>query len=122
MYVPRDPLSSTFAALADPARRRILARLKEGDATVTELVADLDDAGYPMSQPAVSRHLKVLAEAGLIDRSQNAQWRSSSLRTQGLHEVHAWMQDYRAMWDASFARLDAHLEQMKNPTHTRKGT
>ena len=115
----RDPLSSIFSALADPARRRILARLKDGAATVTELVADLEAAGLPMSQPAVSRHLKVLAEAGLIDRSQNAQWRSSSLRTEGLREVHAWMQDYRAMWDASFTRLDAHLEQMKkqNPTH-----
>lgn len=122
MYMARDPLSAIFAALADPARRRILARLKDGDATVTELVVDLRSAGYPMSQPAVSRHLKVLAEAGLIDRSQSAQWRSSSLRTQGLNEVHAWMQDYRAMWDASFTRLDAHLERMKNRTPTQEGS
>lgn len=111
----RDPLSQIFAALADPTRRGILARLSEGEATVSTLV-EL----FSISQPAVSRHLKVLEAAGLITRTQSAQWRSSSLRAAPLREVTEWMEPYRKFWDESLDRLDAHLQQMKNTT-TRKG-
>jgi DNA-binding transcriptional ArsR family regulator len=106
--MPKDRLSQIFAALADPTRRAILARLLEGDATVTELV-DL----VAISQPAVSKHLKVLETAGLITRNQSAQWRSSSLDPAPLLEVTAWMQPYRKFWDASLDRLDEHLKELQ---------
>jgi DNA-binding transcriptional ArsR family regulator len=111
----RDRLSRIFAALADPTRRGILARLLQGEATVSELV-EL----FSISQPAVSRHLKVLEAAGLITRSQSAQWRSSSLQSAPLREVTEWMEPYRELWDQSLDRLDAHLQQMKKTT-THKG-
>lgn len=104
----RDRLSRIFAALADPTRRAVLARLLDGDATVSELVA-----AHDISQPAMSKHLKVLEQAGLIRRTQHAQWRSSVLAATPLREVADWMEPYRAFWDAGFDRLDAHLETMK---------
>jgi DNA-binding transcriptional ArsR family regulator len=103
-----DRLSEIFAALADPTRRAILARLAEGDATVTELAEP-----FPISLPAVSRHLKVLEQAGLISRSRSAQWRSSSLRAEPLREATAWMERYRRFWDDNFTRLDAHLARIR---------
>jgi DNA-binding transcriptional ArsR family regulator len=103
-----DRLSTIFAALADPTRRAILARLTEGDATVSELAEP-----FPISLPAISRHLKVLEQAGLIARSRSAQWRSSSLQADPLKEATDWMEPYRRYWDANFDRLDAHLERMK---------
>lgn len=105
----RDRLSQIFAALADPTRRAMLARLLEGDATVTELSEPFD-----LSQPTISKHLKVLEKAGLITRSRNAQWRSSSLEPAALQEVTDWMEPYRAFWDANFERLDAHLRRVQS--------
>jgi len=106
-----DRLSIIFSALADPTRRAILARLAEGDATVSELADP-----FSISLPAISRHLKVLEQAGLISRSRNAQWRSSSLQAEGLREVIDWVEPYRELWDARLERLDAHLKRMKKET------
>jgi len=103
-----DRLSIIFAALADPTRRAILARLAEGDATVSDLAEP-----FSISLPAISRHLKVLEQAGLITRSRTAQWRSSSLQAEPLREATAWMERYRQFWDANFARLDAHLQRIQ---------
>ena len=103
-----DRLSTIFAALADPTRRAILARLADGDATVTELAEPFD-----ISLPAISRHLKVLETAGLISRSRSAQWRSSRLEAEPLREATAWMERYRRFWDVNFTRLDEHLRQRK---------
>jgi DNA-binding transcriptional ArsR family regulator len=103
-----DRLSMIFAALADPTRRAILARLAEGEATVTELAEPFD-----ISLPAISRHLKVLENAGLISRSRSAQWRSSRLEAGPLREATAWMERYRRFWDENFARLDAHLKRLQ---------
>ncbi|GAA3345731.1 metalloregulator ArsR/SmtB family transcription factor [Amorphoplanes nipponensis] len=103
-----DRLSVIFAALADPTRRAILARLAEGDATVSELAEP-----FSISLPAVSRHLKVLEQAGLITRSRSAQWRSSSLQAEPLREATAWMERYRRFWDDNFTRLDAHLRHIQ---------
>jgi DNA-binding transcriptional ArsR family regulator len=103
-----DRLSEIFAALADPTRRAILARLSESDATVNELAEP-----FAISLPAISRHLKVLEKAGLITRSRSAQWRSSSLRAEPLREATAWMERYRQFWDANFDRLDAHLKLLQ---------
>jgi DNA-binding transcriptional ArsR family regulator len=103
-----DRLSMIFAALADPTRRAILARLTEGEATVGELAEPFD-----ISLPAVSRHLKVLEAAGLISRTRSAQWRSSRLEAAPLREATAWMEDYRRFWDESFDRLDAHLKRIQ---------
>ncbi|MGH8960494.1 MAG: ArsR/SmtB family transcription factor [Jatrophihabitantaceae bacterium] len=111
-----DRLSTIFAALADPTRRAILARLTEGEATVSELAEP-----FPISLPAISRHLKVLEQAGLIARARSAQWRSSALQAEPLREVTAWMEPYRKFWDVNFDRLDAHLDRMKQP-HTTEGT
>jgi DNA-binding transcriptional ArsR family regulator len=108
-------LDATFSALADPTRRAILARLTVGDATVSELAEP-----FPISLPAISRHLKVLEQAGLIARSRSAQWRSSSLQAGPLKEATDWMEPYRQFWDANFDRLDAHLERMKQ--HSTEGT
>jgi DNA-binding transcriptional ArsR family regulator len=104
--VATDRLSVIFAALADPTRRAILGRLAEGDATVTELAEP-----FAISLPAISRHLKVLEQAGLIARSRNAQWRSSSLQAGPLREATAWMEPYRRFWDENLERLDAHLKR-----------
>jgi DNA-binding transcriptional ArsR family regulator len=103
-----DRLSLVFSALADPTRRAILTRLLDGDATVNELAEP-----FPISLPAISRHLKVLEQAGLITRSRNAQWRRSSLEIAPLQEVTDWMEPYRRFWDSSFDRLDAHLKRIQ---------
>jgi len=103
-----DRLSIIFATLADPTRRAILARLSEGDATVSELAEP-----FSISLPAISRHLKVLEHAGLISRSRSAQWRSSSLQAEPLQEATAWMERYREFWDNNFDRLDAHLRRIQ---------
>ena len=103
-----DPLSSIFAALADPTRRAILARLTSGEASVGEL-----SQPFQMSQPAVSKHLKVLERAGLIAKSREAQWRLCRLEAAPLREVATWMEPYRRFWDESFRRLDDHMRQMK---------
>ncbi|MBT8160648.1 MULTISPECIES: helix-turn-helix transcriptional regulator [Arthrobacter] len=107
--MPADRLSLIFSALADPTRRAILARLSEGEATVNELAEPFD-----ISLPAISRHLKVLENAGLISRSRNAQWRSSKLEAGPLREATEWMEKYKRFWDASFIRLDAHLRKIQN--------
>ena len=118
--MPTDRLSIIFAALADPTRRAILARLTEGDATVSELAEP-----FPISLPAISRHLKVLEHAGLISRSRSAQWRSSSLQAGPLKEATDWMEPYRQFWDVNLDRLDAHLKRRKqlqtDPQDTRSG-
>jgi DNA-binding transcriptional ArsR family regulator len=102
--MPSDQLSLTFAALADPTRRSILTRLSEGEATVSELAEP-----FPMSLPAVSRHLKVLESAGLIVRSRQAQWRPSRMQAAPLDEAVDWMQSRKRTWEARMDRLDAHL-------------
>ena len=112
-----DRLSTIFAALADPTRRAILARLTEGDATVTELAEP-----FTISLPAISRHLKVLENAGLISRSRSAQWRSSSLQAGPLREATQWMEAYRRYWDDNLDRLDAHLRRLQQNESDRKTT
>ena len=106
-----DRLSATFAALADPTRRAILARLVRGDATVTELTKPFD-----ISQPAISKHLRVLEDAGLISRGREAQTRPCRLEAARLKEATAWMERYRRFWEESFDRLDDVLEDMKKET------
>jgi DNA-binding transcriptional ArsR family regulator len=101
-----DALSRSFAALADPTRRAILARLATGAATVGELAEP-----FEMSLPAVSRHLKVLTEAGLIQRHTEAQWRRCELRGEGMRAAADWIEFYRKFWEESFDRLDAFLKQ-----------
>src|SRR5690349_19223088 len=103
-----DELSGTFAALADPTRRAILARLAAGEATVGELAAP-----FAMSLPAVSRHLKVLERAGLIARGREAQWRPCRLDPAPLAELAGWLERYRHFWDAGFDRLDAYLTDLQ---------
>jgi DNA-binding transcriptional ArsR family regulator len=103
-----DRLSATFAALADPTRRAILARLVDGPATVKEL-----SAPFTMSGPAVSKHLRVLERAGLIARGRQAQWRPCRLDAAPLRQVSEWAENYRRFWDASYARLDEYVQQMK---------
>jgi DNA-binding transcriptional ArsR family regulator len=99
-----DQLTTTFAALADPTRRAILARLAQGEATVGELAAP-----FPISLQAVSKHLKVLERAGLIARGRNAQLRPSRLQGDALREAADWFTDYRGFWDESFDKLGDHL-------------
>ncbi|HEY7192641.1 MAG TPA: metalloregulator ArsR/SmtB family transcription factor [Gemmatimonadales bacterium] len=101
-------LDATFAALADPTRRAILARLADGAATVTELGAPFD-----MSQPAISKHLKVLERAGLISRGRDAQRRPRKLEPRPLAEATEWIERYRKIWEANYKRLDAVLEELK---------
>ena len=103
-----DPLSAKFAALADPTRRAILARLCDGEASVSDLAEPFD-----MSLPAVSKHLKVLEKAGLISRGREAQWRPARLEPMGLRGVAEWLEHYRRYWDASFDRLDAYLKKIQ---------
>jgi len=104
-----DHLTATFAALADPTRRAILARLALGERNVAELAKPFD-----MSQPAVSKHLKVLERAGLISRGRDAQFRPCRLETSRLKEAMVWMESYRKFWEESFDRLDAFLIELKN--------
>src|SRR5271155_1913207 len=103
-----DPLSSTFAALADPTRRAILARLALGETSVSELAKP-----FEMSMPAVSKHLKVLERAGLIARGREAQWRPSRLEAGPLKEAASWIEEYRRFWEQSLDRLDDYLREMK---------
>ncbi|HEV3404979.1 MAG TPA: metalloregulator ArsR/SmtB family transcription factor [Candidatus Dormibacteraeota bacterium] len=102
-----DHLSVTFAALADPTRRAILARLAQGEASVTELAKPFD-----LSLPGVSKHLKVLQRAGLITQSRNAQWRPCRLEPARLKEASEWVGEYRGFWDESFQRLDEVLQDL----------
>jgi DNA-binding transcriptional ArsR family regulator len=101
-------LDATFAALADPTRRAILARLASGEASVTELAAP-----FEMSMPAISKHLKVLQRAGLIVRGRQAQWRPCRLQAGPLKDVAGWVEPYRRFWDESFLRLDRYLMDLK---------
>ncbi len=103
-----DSLSATFSALADPTRRAILARLARGEATVAEI-----GGPFAMTAPAISKHLKVLERAGLIERGRHAQWRPCRLRAQPMKEVADWLEPYRQRWEESFSRLDAYLVEME---------
>jgi DNA-binding transcriptional ArsR family regulator len=105
---PSERLDATFAALADPTRRAILARLARGDASVLELVEP-----FAMSQPAISKHLKVLERAGLVSRGRDAQRRPCRIRAKPLAEANRWLERYRRFWEASFDALDDLLEEMK---------
>lgn len=124
MRVTRHQLDATFAALADPTRRAILARLASGDATVMELAEP-----FAMSQPAISKHLKVLERAGLVSRSREAQRRPVRLEAAPLAEANAFLERYRRFWEGSFRQLDHLLEELKTaekekqkrPTTKRKG-
>ena len=112
-----DHLSDTFAALADPTRRAILARLALGETSVKELAEPFD-----MSLPAVSKHLKVLERAGLIARGREAQWRPCRIEPKALKEIDDWLEDYRRMWDERLDRLEDYLHQLqsKEKKHGRK--
>jgi DNA-binding transcriptional ArsR family regulator len=101
-------LNATFAALADPTRRAILARLAAGETSVTELAEP-----FEMSLPAISKHLKVLARAGLIARSREAQWRPCRLQARSLRDAADWIEDYRRFWEESFDRLDVYLRDLQ---------
>ena len=115
--MPSDHLSATFAALADPTRRAILARLAAGETSVTELAAPFD-----MSLPAVTKHLKVLERAGLIRRGREAQWRPCRLEAKPLRDVAAWVEHYRRFWEQSLDRLEDYLKELqaKEKRHGRK--
>src|ERR1700694_2815937 len=114
--IATDDLSVTFAALADPTRRAILARLAGGEALVTAMAKPFD-----LSLPGVSKHLKVLQRAGLITQGRNAQWRPCRLEAPRLKEVADWVGDYKRFWDESFERLDEFLEQLKKETRSDGG-
>lgn len=114
-----DSLSATFAALADPTRRAMLAQLKAGEASVTDLAKP-----YGLSLPAITKHIKVLERAGLITKSKEAQWRPCKLKEDGLREAADWMEEYRVYWEESFDRLEAYLKTVtvsnEKKTTTRK--
>jgi DNA-binding transcriptional ArsR family regulator len=109
-----DRLSATFHALADPTRRAILARLADGPASVNEIAAP-----FSMSLPAVSKHLKVLEKAQLVSRGREAQWRPCTLEAAPLKDADAWIEQYRAMWEERFDRLDAYLQELQNKKPTK---
>ena len=111
--MPSDRLDATFAALADPTRRAILARLTTGEASVNELAAP-----FSMTLPAVSKHLKVLERAGLIARSRRAQWRPCRLDAEPLKDVAQWAGEFRRFWDASYERLDVYVQRLKQEETT----
>jgi DNA-binding transcriptional ArsR family regulator len=113
---PIDPLSTTFAALADPTRRAILARLASGECSVTELAEP-----FEMSMPAVSKHLRVLERAGLIARRREAQWRPCRIEAGPLKEVADWTEHYRSTWEDRLDRLDTYLQQAKSKEGDRHG-
>ncbi|MHB2017312.1 MAG: ArsR/SmtB family transcription factor, partial [Candidatus Xenobia bacterium] len=115
--VKQDTLSSTFAALADPTRRAMLARLSSGEATVTELAEP-----FNMTLPAISKHLKVLERAGLITRGRDAQWRPCRLEASRLKEVSEWLEHYRVFWSESLDRLGEYLREVqeKENDHARR--
>jgi DNA-binding transcriptional ArsR family regulator len=110
-----DRLSVTFAALADPTRRAILARLALGEATVTDLAEPFD-----MSLPGISKHLKVLQRAGLIEQGRQAQWRPCRLKPEPLRDIADWVGQYRRQWEESFERMDAYLRELQDKQQ-RKG-
>src|SRR5262245_56883406 len=111
---PSEQLDATFTALADPTRRAILARLASGAASVAELAEP-----FAMSQPAISKHLKILERAGLVSSGIDAQRRPRRLEPEPLEAASAWLEDYRALWEANFQRLDALLEEMKGKKRRR---
>ena len=106
--MPQDPLSATLFALADPTRRAILARLAVGEATVSALAEP-----FEMTFAAVSKHIKVLEQAGLVSRGRTAQWRPCRLEAGPLRDVTGWLEDYRRFWDESIDRLEAHLQRLQ---------
>jgi DNA-binding transcriptional ArsR family regulator len=108
MTTHHDPLSATFAALADPTRRAILARLASGETSVTDLAAP-----FEMTLPAVTKHLKVLERAGLISRGRQAQWRPCRLEAEPLRDVAGWVEQYRKFWDARLDRLEDYLRELQ---------
>jgi DNA-binding transcriptional ArsR family regulator len=110
-----DPLSATFSALADPTRRAILARLARGETSVSELAQP-----FSMSMPAISKHLKVLEQAGLITRGREAQWRPCRLQPGALKTVDEWLAFYRRFWEQSFDRLDAYLTALEASDREKK--
>jgi DNA-binding transcriptional ArsR family regulator len=114
---PSERLDVTFAALADPTRRAILARLASGDASVTELARP-----FAMSQPAISKHLKVLERAGLISRGRDAQKRPCRIEGKSLADASKWLDGYRRFWEGSFQRLDALLDELKTQEKKRGRT
>jgi DNA-binding transcriptional ArsR family regulator len=116
MDVEPDTLSTTFAALADPTRRAMLARLAQGEATVTELAAPFD-----MSLPGISKHLRVLQRAGLIEQGRQAQWRPCRLSPEPLREVAGWVEQYRRHWEESFERLGDYLRELQDGLEPEKG-
>jgi len=113
---PTDPLSATFAALADPTRRSILARLAMGEASVKDLSEPFD-----MTQPAISKHLRVLERAGLIERGRQAQWRPRRLQAGPLRDIADWVNQYRRHWEESFERLDTYLREVQKTQHQEQG-
>jgi DNA-binding transcriptional ArsR family regulator len=116
MDMDSDSLSKTFAALADPTRRAILARLALGEATVSELAAPFD-----MSLPGISKHLKVLQRARLIEQGRKAQWRPCRLAPEPLREVAGWVEQYRRHWEESFERLSDYLRELQDSQEQGKG-
>jgi DNA-binding transcriptional ArsR family regulator len=112
MQTVNDPLSTTFAALADPTRRAILARLATGEATVGELAAPFD-----ISLPAISKHLKVLQRAGLIEQGRQAQWRPCRLTPEPLRDLADWVAQYKRHWEERFDRLDDYLKALQQEEH-----
>ena len=111
-----QPISTTFAALGDPTRLAILSRLAQGEATVTELAKPFD-----MSMPAITKHLKVLENAGLVSRGREAQWRPCRLEPGGFKQVADWVEEYRQIWEASFNRLDDYLERIQRKKGKKHG-
>jgi DNA-binding transcriptional ArsR family regulator len=111
-----DSISSTFAALADPTRRAILARLALGETSVTELAEP-----FEMSMPAVSKHLRVLERAGLITRGREAQWRPCKLKAEPLRQAAGWLDEYRQFWEQSFDRLDEYLQRLQAEAKDKHG-
>lgn len=114
--MPGTRLDATFSALADPTRRAIIARLSKGEATVKELAAP-----FRMTQPAVSKHLKVLEKAGLITRSRDAQRRPCRLAAKPLQDATDWLEKHRRQWEQNFARLDALLDELQQPPNPPEG-
>ena len=111
-----DPLSATFAALADPTRRAMLARLSKGEATVTELAEP-----FELSLPAISKHLKVLQRAGLVEQGRQAQWRPCTLKPERLRDASEWIGQYRRHWEDSLERLDDYLREIQQDQEQQQG-
>ena len=116
MQTQTDPLSTTFAALADPTRRAMLARLSKGEATVTELAEP-----FELSLPAISKHLKVLQRAGLVEQGRQAQWRPCTLKPERLRDASEWIGQYRRHWEDSLERLDDYLREIQQDHEQQDG-